>query len=50
MMSGAMGSTEGPTATHRSQYSIVEAELKKSDKAIKLMVAKIAAKRKAIDQ
>lgn len=50
MMSGAMGSTEGPTETHRSQYSIVEVELKKADKEISLITAKIAAKRKAIDK
>lgn len=42
MMFGAMGSTEGPTETHRSQYSIVEKQLAEADKKLRLAKVRIA--------
>lgn len=43
MMFGAMGSTEGPTRTHRSQYEIVEKQLVPAEKRLNIIAARVAA-------
>ena len=42
MMFGAMGSSEGPTATHRSQYTIVEKQLAEAEKRLRLAASRVA--------
>lgn len=42
MMFGAMGSTEGPTDTHRSQYTIVEKQLAEAEKRLRYAVSRVA--------
>lgn len=41
MMFGAMGSTEGPTATHRSQYDIVKSQLAEAQKRLRIAAARV---------
>lgn len=43
MMFGAMGSTEGPTQTHRSQFAIVEKQLAAAEQKLAPVVARITA-------
>ncbi|MEC9091752.1 MAG: glycosyl hydrolase [Planctomycetota bacterium] len=43
MMQGAMGSTEGPTETHKAQYSIVQSQFIEANKRLQAVISKIAA-------
>ena len=42
MMFGAMGSSEGPTQTHRSQYAIVEKQLADAEKKLSVAAARVS--------
>ncbi|MEE2640199.1 MAG: glycosyl hydrolase [Planctomycetota bacterium] len=39
---GAMGSTEGPTDTHKSQYSIVESQLAEANSKLRVVATRVA--------
>ncbi|MDG2469549.1 MAG: hypothetical protein P8M80_09745 [Pirellulaceae bacterium] len=50
MMMGAMGSTEGPTQSHRSQYSIIEKKLAEAIAKFRLVAARVGVKVRAADR